>query len=170
MKHCSKRVCKNWLSKGVVKVVIYRYSQVNLISEKLKINKDVVELILYNYVMYMQDKLKEGKTIKIMNICFITDTANRKNFDKETLAYIATEVAKLSNVGNITVQRVLSTLEEMIIRDVRNGESYCIRGLVRIQNHDGKISIKKSKKYSGSTLCVVPIASFKKKVGVGYAG
>ena len=144
--------------------ILYREEQIYKISKRLNINKVDVNLIIKNYSSYLQEKLNVGETIKILNICYIKNVQEESDFKLETLGYIATEIADNTNMGRETVLRVLSTLEECIIQDIKNGKGYSLRGLVRIRCTDGKVRIKKSTKYNGKPVYVVTLNSFRRKV------
>lgn len=148
--------------------IVSRGGQIDLISERLNISKKDVSLILFNYTTYIQEKINAGETVKFLNICYFKNTEEPKDFTRETLAYIATEIANVSDMGRVTVLRVLTTLEELIIQDIVEGKGYAIKGLVRVRYEkiDGvrKVRIRKSVKYLGRPVCVVLINSFKRKV------
>ena len=153
--------------------VLYRGEQTNLISEKLNLPKSDVDLILKNYTAYLREKLIKGETIKVLNICYIKNPDEPKNVHRETLGFISTELSKQSRVGSITIQRVLTTLEELIIKDISEGKAYSLRGLIRIRCIDTdagkKVRIKKSTKDNGSPVYIVTLNSFRRKVEK-YAG
>lgn len=148
--------------------IIYTKEQIASIANELGISKSDVNNILGSYSGYLQTKILEGKTVKILNICYLKN--NNENLDisnayRETLAYIATELSEMIGLGSVTIQRVLSTLEDFIVADIKNGKGYSLRGLVRIRcNKDGKVRIKKSTKWNGEPVSVVTLHSFKRRV------
>ena len=151
--------------------IISRGEQVNLVADRLNISKKDVNTIIFNYTTYLQEKISVGETVKFLNICYFknTDEPADFKFKRETLAYIATEIANKTDMGRVTVLRVLTTLEELIIQDIVDGKGYAIKGLVRIRyledsNGVKKVRIKKSVKYLGKPICVVAMNSFKRKV------
>lgn len=150
--------------------ILYREGQTDRIAKKLNLNKIDVDLILKNYNAYLQEKIANGETVKILNICYLKNQNENAETKRETLGYIATEIAKYMNMGSATVLRVLTTLEEFIVKDIANGEGYSLRGLIRIRCVDEKVRIKKSTKYNGEPLYVVTLNSFRRKVGAYNAG
>lgn len=148
--------------------IIYTKEQIASIANELGISKSDVNNILGSYSGYLQTKILEGKTVKILNICYLKN--NNENLDisnayRETLAYIATELSEMIGLGSVTIQRVLSTLEDFIVADIKEGKGYSLRGLVRIRcNKDGKVRIKKSTKWNGEPVSVVTLHSFKRRV------
>ena len=148
--------------------IIYTKEQIASIANELGISKSDVNSILGCYSGYLQTKILEGKTVKILNICYLKN--NNENLDignayRETLAYIATELSEMIGLGSVTIQRVLSTLEDFIVADIKEGKGYSLRGLVRIRcNKDGKVRIKKSTKWNGEPVSVVTLHSFKRRV------
>lgn len=148
--------------------IIYTKEQIATIANELGISKSDVNSILGSYSGYLQTKILEGKTVKILNICYLKN--NNENLDicnayRETLAYVATELSEMIGIGSITIQRVLSTLEDFIVADIKNGKGYSLRGLVRIRcNVDGKVRIKKSTKWNGEPINVVTLHSFKRRI------
>lgn len=148
--------------------IIYTKEQIASIANELGISKSDVNNILGCYSGYLQTKILEGKTVKILNICYLKN--NNENLDisnayRETLAYIATELSEMIGLGSVTIQRVLSTLEDFIVADIKEGKGYSLRGLVRIRcNKDGKVRIKKSTKWNGEPVSVVTLHSFKRRV------
>ena len=155
--------------------VIFRDKQVDVISDKLNLPKSCVSLILSNYSSYLQEKINAGETVKVLNICYIRNKNEDVDTNRETLAYISTNIARQMHTGSTTVLRVLTTLEDVIIADIKNGAGHCIRGLIRIRgirDKDGNINvrIKKSTKYNGKPVYIVTLNSFRRKVGVGNAG
>lgn len=148
--------------------IIYTKEQIASIANELGISKSDVNNILGCYSGYLQTKILEGKTVKILNICYLKN--NNENLDisnayRETLAYVATELSEMIGLGSVTIQRVLSTLEDFIVADIKEGKGYSLRGLVRIRcNKDGKVRIKKSTKWNGEPVSVVTLHSFKRRV------
>lgn len=148
--------------------IIYTKEQIASIANELGISKSDVNNILGCYSGYLQTKILEGKTVKILNICYLKN--NNENLDisnayRETLAYIATELSEIIGIGSVTIQRVLSTLEDFIVADIKNGKGYSLRGLVRIRcNDNGKVRIKKSTKWNGEPINVVTLHSFKRRI------
>lgn len=148
--------------------IIYTKEQISNIAKELGISKNDVNTVLGCYSSYLQNKIDMGNTIKILNICYLKN--NKENLDisnayRETLAYIATELSKMIDIGSVTILRVLNTLEDFIVADIKDGKGYSLRGLVRIRcNKDGKVRIKKSTKWNGEPVSVVTLHSFKRRV------
>lgn len=155
--------------------VISKYDQAELISKKLNISKSDVKLIIGNYTAYLQERINKGETVKVLNICYIKNMQDKNNTCRETLAYICGELSKMTGMGSVTILRVLTTLEEFIIKDIKNDNSYSIRGLIRVRyekddNGIGKVHIKKSVRYNGDSVRIVTLNSFRRKVEMYNAG
>lgn len=156
--------------------VLYREEISDIISKKLRLSKTDTDLILHNYCMYMQERLYNGKTINVLNICYIVNNDESAYDLRETLAYTATEIANKSNMGSETVLRVLSTLGDMLVSNTDIDISYCLRGLIRvryIKNDSGfvKPRIRKSNKFtSDDNIRLVTTPFFRRKVGESNAG
>lgn len=150
---------------------VYRSEQIDTISGRLNLSKSDVNLILSNYNCYLEEKIRSGNTVKVLNVCYIRNL-NEKNFSsRETLAYVATEIADATSMGSVTVLRVLTTLDELIAEDVKNGNDYYIRGLINIrcikgENGEKKLRVRKSSKYCGEPAVAIVTSSFKRRVGV----
>ena len=148
--------------------VVYRDTQIEQIANKLGITKTSVESVWLEYVDRLKSKIAEGKTIKFLNICYL-----RVNGDEdkthETLAYISTEIGNKLSISGTVVYRILTTFEELLIKDLQRFYSYSIRGLIRIRleknsKGDYKVRIKKSTVYNGYDVYVLTLGSFKRKV------
>lgn len=147
----------------------YRERQVEEVAEKLKVTKADIDLVFRNYAAYLQERVNEGRTVKVLNICYLKNKVSGDDDKIETLAYIATEIANSTGMGNVTVSRILSALEDVIIKDICNGVGFSIRGLVRIrvisENREKRVRIKKSTKYNGMPITVVTLGAFRRRVG-----
>lgn len=155
--------------------ILFREEQVEKIAVKLNISKQNVNLILYNYSTYLQNKLRSGNTIKVLNICYVGNPNEPKDANRETLGFIATELSMLSNMGSTTILRVLLTLEELIIKDIKSGIGYCIRGLIRIRcirddNGEYHVRIRKSTNFNGMPVRIITLNSFRRRVDMCNAG
>lgn len=149
---------------------IYRDVQVAQLSRKLNIPKSTVSEILNEYVGYLKGKLDNGETVKFLNICYLR-VAGKEEKERETLAYVSTEIGRKVNVGSVVVLRVLTSFEEYLISDLQRFYSYSIRGLIRIKlekNHKGeyKVRTKKSTVYNGKDVYVTTLGSFKRKAEI----
>ena len=108
--------------------------------------------------------------MKFLNVCHI----NCENEDDylntmETLAYVATDIANLLGIGSVTVQRIFSALEDIIVDEVASDNGFCLRGVVRIRcvkNDEGerRVRVKKSVKYNGEPIRISTFNSFRRKV------
>lgn len=149
-------------------MILYNGNQIDNIAESLRLNKRVVNLVLFNYRTYLEEKINSGETVKVLNICYIRNYENTKDYEHETLAYIASNIARGTDMGSVTVLRILTTLEEMIVRDIAHGERYALKGLIRIRTvvtEDGvRVRVAKSSKYNNKPVKVVVLGSFKRKV------
>lgn len=149
---------------------VYRDEQVSQISSKLGISKKDVTTVLSNYTEYLKGRLNEGKTIKLLNICYIRVDGKDEEMN-ETLAYISTELGKRVGINPNVVYRVFTSFEELLIRDLRKLYSYNIRGLVSIKleknfKDEYKVRIKKSTSYVGNNIYVSTCGSFKRKAEI----
>lgn len=156
--------------------IICKEGQIDLVATKLNLPKSAVDSIIVNYTRYLQEKICRGDTVKVLNICYIKNP-DGSNDVRETLGYIATEIANMTDMGRVTVLRVLTTLEEVIIRDLRKSDSslgYSLRGLIRIRvikgTGDNKVLIKRSVSLTGKPIKICTLSSFRRRVGVLNAG
>lgn len=149
---------------------IYRDVQVDQLSRKLGIHKSTVSAILNEYIGYLKHKLSQGETVKFLNICYLR-VAGKDEKERETLAYISTEIGRKLKIGSAVVFRVLTSFEEYLISDLQRFYSYSIRGLIRIKlekNYKGeyKVRTKKSTVYNGIDVYVTTLGSFKRKAEI----
>lgn len=161
-------------------VINYRKSQTERIASKLNLAKIDVDTILKLYYSYLIGDLFKGKTVKVLNICYLHNqsegkvTTNRVE-SRETLAYIAKEISDFSGFGTETIKGVLNSLEDDIVEGICQGEAFAIKGLVRIrcivdESGQRRVRIKKSTNYNGLPISVVTLNSFRRKVGSYNAG
>lgn len=148
--------------------IVFKDDQVNQISKYLKITKITVSNVLTMYVNYLKGKLSEGETVKFLNVCYLR-VAGKDESTHETLAYISHELANDLGLSQVIVNRVLTTYEEFLIKDLKRLYKYSIRGLVRIRlerNHKGeyRVRIKKSTVYNGQDIYISTTGYFKRKV------
>lgn len=158
--------------------VLYREAISDIVAEKLRLSKVDTDLILYNYIKYMQEKLTTESSVNILNICYIinNDVYDSDNYTKETMAYVSTELAKITNMGSETINRVLLTLQDMIISEVDTDKSYCLRGLIRVryvkdENGVVKPRVRKSSVFNSYNKYRISATNFfRRKVGESNAG
>ena len=151
--------------------VVFKNSQISQISEHLGITKVSVNNILTEYIKRLRERLESGETIKFLNVCYLR-VGGSGSVARETLAYISAEIGEVVGQSSTVVYRVLTTYEDLLIRDLRKLNTYSIRGVVRIKlekNYKGeyKVRIKKSTAYNGFDVYVTTLPSFKRRVEVG---
>ena len=151
--------------------VVFKNSQISQISEHLGITKVSVNNILTEYIKRLREKLESGETVKFLNVCYLR-VGDSCSVAKETLAYISAEIGEVVGQSSTVVYRVLTTYEDLLIRDLRKLNTYSIRGVVRIKlekNYKGeyKVRTKKSTAYNGFDVYVTTLPSFKRRVEVG---
>lgn len=149
---------------------IFKDIQVAQISQHLGITKKVVNDVLTGYVLYLREKLEKGETVKFLNVCYLK-YGGKGLETHETLAYIASNLAKEMELSSSVVVRVLTTFEDFMIKDLQNLNAYTIRGLIRIKlekgyNGEWRVRTKKSTAYNNWDIYVTTLPSFKRKVEV----
>lgn len=144
--------------------IIYRSEQVDSIAGRLNINKNVVNLVINNYVQHLVSKINSGETVKFLNICYLRVSQKQLAEDRETLAYIATEIGSEVGVGGPTVLRILLSLEELICYQLLENRGFSIRYLVRIRMDDETVRVKKSTSLNGKDVYAVVLGSFRRKM------
>jgi len=147
---------------------VFRDVQVSQIASRLGITKISVTSVLTEYFNYLIEKLENGKTIKILNICYLK-VGGQEQKNHETLAYISNEIGKKVGVSQSVAFRILTSFEEYLIRDLQRMYKYSIRSLVRIRlekNYKGEFKVRtnKSTRYNGRDIYVTTLGSFKRKV------
>lgn len=110
---------------------VYKRDQIAYLSGMLNIPKTWVEDILETYLSYLSTNLKLGKTIRVFNICYIV-VDGESNRPRETLAYTATEIAKITGYSPSVVYRLLSSFEEWAIGELRSQNGCIVKGLVSL--------------------------------------
>lgn len=150
--------------------VVYKDTQITQVSNYLGISKVSVDKVLTYYVDYLKEKLEKGETIKFLNICYLRVNGKQETMH-ETLAYVSDEIGSILGISQVVVLRILSTYEEILIKDLKKLYAYSIRGLIRIRlekNYKGefKVRTKKSTVYNGKDIYVTTTNSFKRKVEI----
>lgn len=145
--------------------LIFKDEQIAIVAAKLKMPKAIVKDVIEEYIGRLRDRVYNGYTTKIFNICYLRVNGDLDSKETETLAYTATEVGKTVGVPSNTAYRCISFFEEQIISDLQRERRVAIRGLIRIQlNSDGKVRIKKSTSYNGEDVYVITLNSFRRRV------
>ena len=148
--------------------ILYREEQISQLASKLKLSKTAVASVLNEYYMHITSRLISGYTVKFLNVCYIkVNGAPMK--ERETLAYVATEVGRAVGVSSDVAYRVLTTFEEFMIRDLKKFYGYSIRGIVRIRlvqvsDTECRVRVKRSTRYSGHPITVTTLGSFRRRV------
>lgn len=148
---------------------VFRDDQVSQLSRHLGLSKVSVTKILVSYVNYLKEKIESGCTVKFLNVCYLK-VGGQEEPTHETLAYISNELGRQLGYSQTVVNRVLSTYEEFLIRDLRKLYSYNVRGLlkIRLEKYNGnyRVRTKKSTVYNGMDLYITTLGGFKRRVEV----
>ena len=147
---------------------VFKTVQVYILSDKLGVSQKDVKLILDSYVNDLLSKLRNGQTVKFLDVCYLV-VDGKKNGYQETLAYISNDLGVTTKLGKELVFRVLSEFSNFISEDLKKFYSYTIRGLVNISLEEYKLGvykvrIRKSKVLKEIGVNIVTINSFKRKV------
>lgn len=146
---------------------VFKSEQIYAISKELGVSQVDVKKVLDSYTNRLSDKVKNGETIKFLNICYLVNSSN-KNYYNETLAYVSNEIGRETKLGKELVFRVLKTYEDTIIQDLKRFYSHGIRGLVKFKRIEYGEGVYKVRVNKGSNLDsdvrVVTINSFRRKV------
>lgn len=148
---------------------VFKTEQVFILSERLGLSQKDVKKVLDCYINRLIGKLKNGETVKFLNICYLVSENNRGNKYQETLAFISNEIGSETRLGKELVFRILSEFSNFIVTDLKKFYSYTIRGLVNISLEEYKkgvykVRVRKSKSLREIGVRVVTINSFKRKV------
>lgn len=144
------------------------------IASELKLQVYIVEDIINKYIVYLQNALDSGKTVKFLNICYLRRGSDSST-PNETLAYVASEISSWCGVSSNVIIRVLLTYESFITKRLRKTYEFTVRGLVRItleefnskkQGEVLKLRLRKSTIYNAEDIRVSAISSFKRKLEV----
>lgn len=155
--------------------IVYKQQQIVNIAKELNIPICLVDEIFNKYRAYLQEKLTNGYSVKFLNICYLkkSDALGQMS---ETLAYVASEIGHKCGVSGNIVFRVLTTYEEIIIKELKKSSDFIVRGLVRIRLEEFyskksgktelKLRLKKSTIYNSENVRVSAVSSFKRKLEV----
>lgn len=148
--------------------VVYKNNQIEHIAKELNITKLEVDTIITQYTDYLIEMLNSGKSVKILNVCYMK-ADSKYDQGVKTLAYVSTELAKEIGLSPIVVHRVLTCFEDYIIYNIKKSKSYAIRSLVKIrliQTDNGELRVRscKSKRFANKGIRVCMLGSFKRKV------
>ena len=143
---------------------IYKEEQIDVVSRKLNMPRTVVKSIVERYIDMLLDELSTGKTVRVLNICYLRVKDESFDCDRKTLAYISSEIGKELSIGGATVLRVLTFLEDQIVSNLQRGNGFTLRGLIRIQtaeeNGSTRLRIRKATCYNSSPVYVSPVGRF----------
>lgn len=143
------------------------------IASSLNLQNYIVEDVINKYIVYLQNALSEGKTIKFLNICYLR--CGSESFLNETLAYVAAEISPWCGVSPNVTLRVLFAYEEFIIEQLKESREFTIRGIVRISLEDfnskkhgivKRLRLRKSTVFNSEDVRVSAVSSFKRKLEV----
>lgn len=148
---------------------VFKAEQVYIISDRLGIAQKDVKLVIDSYVNRILSKVRDGETVKFLNICYLVPEGGKRNSYLETLSYISNDISKEVRLGKDVVYRVLSELSNFISTDLKKFYSYTIRGVVNISLEEYKkdvykVRVRKSKNLRDMGVNIITINSFKRKV------
>lgn len=147
---------------------VYKEEQIDIVARKLSLSRVAVKSIVERYVDMLVDELLSGKTIKILNICYLRVKTDDADNERKTLAYISTEIGRELSIGGATVLRVLSFFEDQIVSDLQRGNGFTLRGLIRIQtteeNDSTRLRIRKATCFNSAPIYVSTLGSFRRRV------
>lgn len=150
---------------------IYKEEQIDVVSRKLNMPRTVVKGIVERYIDMLLDELSTGKTVRVLNICYLRVKDEGFDCDRKTLAYISSEIGKELSIGGATVLRVLTFLEDQIVTNLQRGNGFTLRGLIRIQtakeNGSTRLRIRKATCYNSAPVYVSTLGSFRRRVLCG---
>lgn len=150
---------------------IYKEEQIDVVSRKLNMPRTVVKSIVERYIDMLLDELSTGKTVRVLNICYLRVKDESFDCDRKTLAYISSEIGKELSIGGATVLRVLTFLEDQIVSNLQRGNGFTLRGLIRIQtaeeNGSTRLRIRKATCYNSAPVYVSTLGSFRRRVLCG---
>lgn len=150
---------------------IYKEEQIDVVSRKLNMPRTVVKSIVERYIDMLLDELSTGKTVRVLNICYLRVKNESFDCDRKTLAYISSEIGKELSIGGATVLRVLTFLEDQIVSNLQRGNGFTLRGLIRIQtaeeNGSTRLRIRKATCYNSAPVYVSTLGSFRRRVLCG---
>lgn len=150
---------------------IYKEEQIDVVSRKLNMPRTVVKSIVERYIDMLLDELSTGKTVRVLNICYLRVKDESFDCDRKTLAYISSEIGKELSIGGATVLRVLTFLEDQIVSNLQKGNGFTLRGLIRIQtaeeNGSTRLRIRKATCYNSAPVYVSTLGSFRRRVLCG---
>lgn len=147
---------------------VYKEEQIDVVSRKLNLQRTVVKGIVERYIDMLLDDLAHGKTVKVLNICYLRSKTETGDSEMKTLAYISSEIGKELCLGGTTVFRVLSFFEDQIVLNLQRGNGFTLRGLIRLQtaeeNGYTRLRIRKATCYNTSPIYVSTFGSFRRRV------
>lgn len=150
---------------------IYKEEQIDVVSRKLNMPRTVVKSIVERYIDMLLDELSTGKTVRVLNICYLRVKDESFDCDRKTLAYISSDIGKELSIGGATVLRVLTFLEDQIVSNLQRGNGFTLRGLIRIQtaeeNGSTRLRIRKATCYNSAPVYVSTLGSFRRRVLCG---
>lgn len=149
---------------------LFKDAQVDAISNRLGLTKVAVSSILTEYFSYLKGKIQVGESVKFLNVCYLI-VDEREIGEQETLAYVCNEIGKKAGQSQVVTERVLTSFEDVLIRELRHLNNVTVCGLVRFRlekNYKGeyKVRSKKSTAYNNLPIRVSTLPSFKRKVEV----
>lgn len=147
---------------------VFKEEQIDVVSRKINLSRVTVKSVVERYIDYLVEELCSGKTIKVFNICYLRVKSRESDCEMKTLAYISSEIGKELSLGGATVLRVLSCFEDQIVNDLRRGNGFTLRGLVRIQttveNGCTRLRIRKATCYNSVPVYTSTLGSFRRRV------
>ena len=139
--------------------VLFAKDQIDYLSKKVNLTKENVEYILACYVNYLKRKIMNGESVKFLNICCFMNRDNKSLSGYETLAYTASEITNQYwlKVGSNIIYRVLKEFENYILLELKKGNGFSIRYLMRLRvdgDDEKHVVCRKSAIYTGMNVYV----------------
>ena len=147
--------------------VVYKDEQIQEISNKLNVSKKMVIDVWETYVGLNQLAVDMGKSIKFLNIFYVCVEGDRHPV-YNTLAYDAREIGDSLNTCSEMVYRILTELEEYILKNLASNRGVCVRGIVTlsVEGSERKVVRARRSYVLGHGSKIYQISSFRRKMEV----
>lgn len=147
--------------------VVYKDEQIQEISNKLNVSKKMVIDVWETYVGLNQLAVDMGKSIKFLNIFYVCVDGDRHPV-YNTLAYDAREIGDSLNTSSEMVYRILTELEEYILKNLASDRGVCVRGIVTLSVEGSERRVVRARRsyVLGYGSKIYQISSFRRKMEV----
>jgi nucleoid DNA-binding protein len=102
------------------------------ISEQTGQPKNTVIDIIKGYTKYIYEQTALLKPVKFLHLFYLDIKHENENTERDTLAYVCTELAKGKVYTGHTVRTVLESYEECILDALADGDAISIYGIARV--------------------------------------